>query len=121
MRALILSSLAALSLFGLTAVAEDVYSTATIVDAGKDSSLSVSLFGGLQNTNENMLSVALDGMKITASYETMFANGKNSSANFVVGSKVQARVHKNKWLYVLREDGKPLRARIVRREMLAAE
>ena len=98
--------------------AEDGYSTATIVDAGQNSELDVGVFGGLRKSNENSITVELNGVRLTADYETFFASGKNASSNFIVGSQVQARVHRNKWLYVLREDGKPVKARISRRELV---
>ena len=102
----------------LPSFAADDYRTGTVVDAGQDSKLSVSLFGGVQNENANTITVALEGMLYTVSYQTMFSGGKNASSNFVVGTEVQARVHKNKRLWIMREDGKPLKANIVRRELL---
>ena len=94
----------------------DDYSTATIVDAGQSTGLVSDGGGGLYPTNQNTLALEMDGMRITATYATILASGKNAAANFIVGTKVQARIDKNnKWLYVVREDGKELRARITRR------
>src|SRR5690606_14609945 len=104
--------------FALPVLAADGYRTGTIVDAGQDSKLSVSLFGGMQNSNANTITVELDGMLYTINYQTMFAGGKNASSHFIVGTEVQAKVHNNKRLWILREDGKPLKASIVRRELL---
>jgi hypothetical protein len=94
----------------------DDYSTAKIVDAGQGTGLVSDGRGGVYPTNQNTLAIEMNGMRITATYETILASGKNAAANFIVGTEVQARIDKNnKWLYVVREDGKELRARITRR------
>lgn len=115
MRAILLLVTATL---GQIAIADE-YSIATIVDAGQSTELYADGFGGVQGANENTLTVDIDGMRITASYATILASGKNAASNFIVGSEVQARVHRNnKWLYIVREDGKELRARITRRAIV---
>jgi hypothetical protein len=97
----------------------DDYSTATIVDAGQGTELVADGLGGVYGTNQNTLAIEMDGMRITATYATILASGKNAAANFIVGTTVQARIDKNnKWLYVVRADGKELRARITRRAIV---
>lgn len=96
---------------------DDTYSTARIVDAGQSTELQAGAFGSVDNANVNSITVELDGMLITAEYQTLLAGGKNASSNFIVGSDVQARIQ-GKRLWILRDDGKPLKIRITRREIL---
>jgi len=105
-------------LAGVTS-ADDEYRTAKIVDAGQDTEISADLFGDVQNANMNTITVELDGMRITANYQTLTPGGKNASSRFIVGTEVQARVHNDKQLWIIRADGKPLKLRISRREMVA--
>lgn len=102
--------------------ADDEYSTGRIVDASQGTELRAGLFGsGVSNANANSLTVELDGMRYTVDYQTILSGGKNAASNFVVGTEVQARVHKDKWLVLLRPDGKTLRVRITRRELVASD
>lgn len=98
--------------------ADDDYRPAIIVDAGQDTELRAGVFGGVTNANANTITVELDGMRYTANYQTILPNGRNASSHFVVGAEVMARVHRDKFLWILREDGKPLKVRITRREIV---
>lgn len=99
--------------------ADDDYRRAIVVDAGQSTELRAGgVFGGVTNANTNTITVEIDGMRYTADYQTILAGGKNASSNFVVGAEVMARVHREKFLWILRDDGKPLKVRITRREII---
>jgi len=118
----VIGVVAGLLLAGAALGVEDGYSVGVIVDADQSTELrSSGMFGGgVQDANANTITVDLDGMRYTVDYQTLLAGGKNASSRFVVGSEIHARVHNGKWLWILREDGKPLRARITRREIVVA-
>jgi hypothetical protein len=113
---------ALMMLFGVAAAwADEEYRTARVVDAGAGTELqSDGAFGGVSNANVHTITIDLDGMRYTAEYQTLTPGGKNSSTQFVVGTEVQAYVHNDRQLWILREDGTPLKIRITRRELLSS-
>lgn len=110
-----------LLVFAQVAIADDEeYRPARIVDAGSGWGIAAGAFGGVENEHQNSITIEIDGMRYTAQYNTL-TGGKNSAANFVVGSEVQVYVHEDRQLWILREDGKPLKVRIARREIVQPE
>lgn len=100
------------------AIADEEYRPARIVDASSGSEMQAGALGGVENANVNSITIELDGMRYTAQYQTLLPGGKNASSNFVVGTEVQAYVHDDRQIWILREDGKPLKIRITRREVI---
>lgn len=115
---------ALLMLFVATASAaeDEEYRPARVVDIGTDTEIqSGGVFGGTTNAYNSAITIEIDGMRYTAQYQTLMPGGKNSASNFVVGSEVQVYVHEDRQLWILREDGKPLKVRITRREIVQPE
>lgn len=102
------------------ALAQD-YSTARIVDVRQNEhSLAVGALSGVP-VDQYAITVDLDGMRITANYAAGEFSLRNDSGQWVVGSEVQALIFRDRWLELVRPNGKRLRGRIVRREILRAE
>jgi hypothetical protein len=116
MKMLFLGLLAVSSL----AIAQEEYRPARIIDASSGWGMEAGAFGDVENAHQNSITIELDGMRYTAQYNTL-TGGKNSAANFIVGAEVQARVHDDRQIWILREDGKPLKIRITRREIVQPE
>jgi hypothetical protein len=74
--------------------------------------------GGIYSIKHDMnrITVALDGMKVTAIYEAHWSWSPKVS-NLVIGTEVQAKLDKEN-LVVKTDGGKTIKAHIVRREAL---
>ena len=117
-----ISSFVALLVLPIVALAAD-YQDAKILDAGADKELTgvhFSVFGGLSSDRENVstITVLIDDLIVTAEYNTMRVNGAKSAANLVVGDTVQALLD-GKWLKLVLDNGKSIKATVLRRERAA--
>lgn len=110
-----------LAIAAATALAQD-YSTATVIEARSGTEIQAGIFGGtVENANVSVITIEFSGMRYTGEYQTVLSGGRNAASNFVVGSEVQARIHRDRQIRILREDGKEIRARITRRELVTDE
>lgn len=122
--------LIAIACFALTAptisMADEEFRDATVLNAGayRETDGAVIMPGAWPmvastKANMNSITVELDGVAITATYETVFKNGKNSAANLVIGQAVRAKLggRGNRKLIVQIPDGGEVRADVVRREL----
>jgi hypothetical protein len=108
---------------GLSANAEGAgYQTATLLDAQAYTERATTGWmrdgdGGTFSMlhNMNRMTVSLDGVLITGVFETHWGKSPRAS-DFVVGTTVQAMIEGDKLLIAV-PNAKPIRARIVRREI----
>jgi hypothetical protein len=112
-------SLVALMVLPILAFADD-YQEAKVLDAGADKELTgihFSVFGGVGSERENVstITVLIEDLIVTAEYNTMRINGAKSAANLVVGDTVQAMLDR-KWLRIVLDNGKTIKATVLRRE-----
>jgi hypothetical protein len=104
-----------------TAGAEN-FRDAVVVDAGAYTETGGAvLIGNVAypaTANMNAITVQIDGMLVTAVYETWVANGKNAAGAFVIGNTVQARLSgkRSQWLEVRVPGGSVVKASVTRRE-----
>lgn len=68
----------------------------------------------------NRLVVEIDGIVVTAVYETWLSNGKNAAGTLIVGDIVQARFSgkRSQWLEVRVPGGSVVKASVSRRERI---
>jgi len=125
MRRLIAIACLAVAAPGLSSAEED-FRTGIVLDAGayRETDGAVIMPGAWPmvastKANMNSITIELDGVAITATYETVFKNGKNTAANLIIGQTVRAKLggRGNRKLIVQIPDGGEVRADVVRREL----
>lgn len=121
----------ALVLLALAAHAEEAFQTAIVLDAsayrenagGVAVPLGNAAVWGATKENLNMIKLQLGDIAITATYKTVFKNGKNSAGSLIIGQTVQAQVggRGDRKLIVRIPNGGEIDADIVRREAMSAD